>query len=119
MPKPHRTSQPTESGDSDNMVTMTECKQMLAQQEEVFQKLIAKTEENYKSFIESHMVVTNKRIGEFIAKTVQKLEEVKTSLEFTQSHVDELRSKTNVDDVASSMKQIEEQVDFLENQSRC
>jgi len=119
-PKKH---QSTAHCDEDVFITVAEHKQLMESQEKKFQELIALQEKNFKGFLDSYMIATNKRLDDYMRETTVKITELKTSVEFSQQEVDTLQSaikstKTTVAKSAADIQFNKEGIDYLENQSR-
>lgn len=93
------------SCEDESVVTMAMVTQLLEQQKEVYKEMLNLQQENFKGFIQVMIDGTNKRLDGVI-KDVQ---ELKTSLEFTQNKVEE---------ETSGHKEIEAKIKSFESQNR-
>ena len=102
----------------------------LARQEEVFVKQMAVQQTAFQACLQSFLETTNKRFDDVVRETAKDAEELKASLQFTQNEVDNIKKsllkKSDVLDevvkrieiVASVQHEIENGIDYLENQTR-
>lgn len=111
----------------DESVSMEVLRDMLEQQKQFYVEMINKQESNFLSFTKMILDTVNTRI-DGVMKDVQ---ELKTSLQFSQGQIDDLRGMERKMDsfevhlqqlssqcTNSDISDIVTQVDFLENQSR-
>ena len=102
----------------------------LAKQEEKFQKLLTLQADTYKQCLQCFVDNTNSRIDKFVKETTKEICEIKSSLEYTQKEVDDIKTAaqttasnaslvaTRVEKAQQAMKELTQDVDYLENQSR-
>ena len=98
----------------------------LQKQESTLNKMLQIQRESFQSALTAFAESTNHRIDTFIKEMTEKITVVKFSLEYTQGDVDnnkyELRKQgketCKIEPVEECLKKIDEQVDYLENQSR-
>ena len=102
----------------------------LSRQAETFEKLLHVQTEAFKQCLQCYMESTNTRMDSFIKEVTKDLCDIKSSLEFTQKDVAELKAtQTTTESVTSNVEQdlaevkketdkLSELVDYLENQSR-
>lgn len=114
----------------EDYVTKEQLTDKLENQEKLFKDLINLQEKNYRSFLDSFMKSTNDRVDKFMIGTAKELESLKNSLEYTQKDTHEIQkqlaeSKSDLADLhaiaethKSQIKQLFDQTDYLENQSR-
>ncbi|XP_035686738.1 uncharacterized protein LOC118422958 [Branchiostoma floridae] len=110
---------------------MSTIKDLLEQQQAKYEDLLQRQQSIFQSFIESVMTSTNNRFDNL----VREVQELKSSLQFSQHEVDTLKTKLNeanseitnlkatIDDQAKNPKSLqmpdmEKKMDYLENQSR-
>ena len=117
-PKKPQQNQSANNDDVQQWITIDECNRLLAQQRDTFKEMMDRQEKNFKTFLESFMTTTNTRIDDFITKTSVEMADVKHSLEFSQNEIDELKTNSQRADADSRLNTIEDQCDYLENQSR-
>ena len=124
----------SQSEDPNNYITRDEVDKLLQTQEKHFMDLLKVQEDSFKSCLQAIMDSTNKRLDDFIVSTTTKLQSAKESLEFTQNKTDTdhkdmitklswLKERSNSHDkitntVSVDMKQVQKDLDYLENQSR-
>lgn len=114
------------SCEDESAVTMAMVTQLLEQQKEVYKEMLNLQQENFKGFIQVMIDGTNKRLDGVI-KDVQ---ELKTSLEFTQNKMEEETSghkeieakiKSFESDIMKSKQDIDElltKLDYIDNQHK-
>ena len=96
----------------------------------MFKKILETQQEAFRSFMQTYMDCTNKRIDNFIQETTRSITELKSSLEFSQAEILDMKTKQNLDSVqlkkmsedlnlaTVGLKKLEDSCDYLENQSR-
>lgn len=109
----------------------------LAQQEQLYDKLIKQQSDNFKSFLESFMSSSMKRIDDININITKDMQSVKSSLTYTQNELDDLKQELkqltnqndrnvaaapempqNIKDIETSLTKLSGMVDSLENHSR-
>ena len=102
----------------------------LTKQAETFEKLLTVQAETYKQCLQCFIDNTNSRIDKFVKDTTKELCEIKSSLEYTQREVDEIKStvKTSTSNATTVTNRLEkaqqdiidltQETDYLESQSR-
>lgn len=114
------------SVDLGNTVNSDHLQLILDQQAEKYDSLLELQAKNFKSFLESFMQATNKRIDTFMLDINTSIIDLKNSLEFTQSEYTETKrqlqsldsSHTELHKLETKFTNIEDSLDYLENQSR-
>lgn len=116
----------TSSCEDDPAVTMTVLSQLLEQQREFYKEMLLQQQENFKCFIQLIMDGTNKRLD----GVIRDVQELKTSLEFTQDKLEEMRMghkdmetkiKSFENNIMGSKLEMDEmfaKLDYIENQCR-
>ena len=112
-------------GDED-FITTAQVRDLLEQQKSFYKDLLQQQEGTYKGFVQMLMDSFNKRLdGVF-----KELCDIKSSLQYTQKDVDDLKSLTDnlsiqckelnddIKSASSSLNNMDGKVDYLENQSR-
>lgn len=119
---PKGSKQPSED---DTAVTMGVLTQMMDQQREFYKEML-KQQDNFKSFVQIIMDGNAKRLD----GVIRDVQELKTSLQFTQGIMDEMKAKKNDIDIkirsfessiSKSKQELEdlfEKLDHIENQLR-
>lgn len=130
MPKPPRAeakqhAEP-EPAAEEECVSLSRVTELLEQQKDMFKEILQQQQENFKCFIKIIMETTDTRL-DGITRDIQ---ELKTSLEFTQGDVDKLKEEkakltersstlqTDVYKVCDSLLTITDKMEYLEGQSR-
>lgn len=114
------------SPEDDGFVTMSMLTQLLDQQKEFYKDMLQQQQENFKSFIQIIMDGNTKRLD----GVIREVQELKTSLQFTQGMMDELKASNQVIDsriktfestmeiIRQEMDAVSNKLDYMENQSR-
>ena len=117
---PKRSSQRGKKGANDeDFVTWEVLQEALGQQKSFYEQMLDRVESSYKSFTKIVIDSANTRIDGL----VREVQDLRTSLQFSQKEVDELKL-TKLQTVDTSQKQVVPQsdllakVDYLDNQSR-
>lgn len=120
---PKGSKQPSED---DTVVTMGVLTHMMDQQREFYKEMLKQQQDNFKSFIQIIMDGNAKRLD----GVIRDVQELKTSLQFTQGIMDEMKAKKNDIDIKirsfessilKSKQELEdlfEKLDHIENQLR-
>ena len=102
----------------------------LSKQEAMFTKIIETQQQTLRGFLQTYMETVDKRMDKFIQDTTRNICELKSSLEFSQGEIDQLKNnqKENtvkidsvviqLDNIVADLKKIENNCDYIENQSR-
>lgn len=116
----------TAPSEDDSVVTMSVLSQLMDQQREFYREMLHQQQDNFKSFVQLVVDGTNKRLD----GVIRDVQDIKTSLEFTQHKVDGLM--TGYKDVEIKIKQFEKDIvkskeeldgffvklDYVENQMK-
>lgn len=117
---------PPKTRSDEEYITLAQVNDLLQMQKEVFTGLLQQQQDNFKSFVQIIMDSTNARFDLLI----KELQDIKTSLQFTQKDVDELKAdavkhKKEVDMREQKVVKIDEslalfaaKLDYLEGQSK-
>lgn len=89
---PKGSKQPSED---DTVVTMGVLTHMMDQQREFYKEMLKQQQDNFKSFIQIIMDGNAKRLD----GVIRDVQELKTSLQFTQGIMDEMKVKKNDIDI--------------------
>ncbi|CAL9681983.1 unnamed protein product [Knipowitschia caucasica] len=126
MPKPKTEAKQLVDLAEEEYVSLSRVSELMDQQKEMFKELLQQQQENFKGFIKIIVETTNTRL-DVITKDIQ---ELKTSLHFTQGEVDCLKqeklkltehTKSIQNDfyrVCETMPTINDKMEYLEGQSR-
>lgn len=92
------------------------------------EKLLKIQKDAYQACLQSAVAEINRRVDSFMRETTTALTELRVSLQYTQTQVEEIKekqSKENIDDLSKKMiefeemiKKVEHAIDYQENQSR-
>ena len=116
-----------ESKPDEEYVSLTQVTELLQQQKDMFLALQQQQQENFKGFVQI-IVDSSKSRMDAITKDLQ---EIKTSLQFTQKEVDELKDNINkqagrcntmqsdIFKVCDSLLTITDKMEYLEGQTTC
>lgn len=86
--------------EDESFVTMTVLTIMLEQQKEFYKVLLSQQQEHFKCFIQVFMDGTNKRLD----GVIRNVQDLKTSLEFTQEKMERKSSHTEMDAKLNSVE---------------
>lgn len=123
MPAKGRTA---EAKVDDDYVTATQVTELLKQQKEMFSALLQQQQDTFKGFVNIIMETTNSRLDVL----TRELHDIKTSLQFTQKDVDDIKTEkakqmercnslqSDVFKLCESMLTITGKMEYLEGQSR-
>lgn len=112
--------------DSDQSVSMAQVQELLEQQKVFYKELLQQQESNFKAFVCTILDTSSKRIGELL----KDLQDLRTSLQFTQKEVDELKTtckgtqsicksqESDIERLAESMLILDAKSDSLDSQAR-
>lgn len=116
----------TDGRQDEDYVSLTQVRELLSQQKEMYMELLQQQQENFKGFVKIIVDSTNTRMDAM----TRDLQDIKTSLQFTQKDVDDIkvesakhkdRSDTLQSDifkVCEGMMSISDKMEYLEGQSR-
>lgn len=112
--------------DNDQTVSMAQVHELLEQQKVFYKELLQQQESSFRACVNAIMDTANKRIDDLL----RDLMEVRTSLQFTQKEVDDLKmtnkglqssmkgQETDIVKLAESMLTLDTKTDFLDNHAR-
>ena len=102
----------------------------LATQQATFQQVVDAQSNAFHICLQTFMDATNKRFDNYINETTITITELKTSLQFTQIQLQEIKQTTDFDrkqhtdtekkmnKIENELRRIDDNVDYMENQSR-
>ena len=102
----------------------------LAVQQQTFQAVLDNQLKTFQACLQACMETQNKRLDTFVRQTVTDIAEIKTSLQYTQNELHDIKQKTTgygdqhvaadkmMMKLAADYKRLDDAVDYLENQSR-
>lgn len=110
----------------DDLVSLAQVKELLQQQKDMFIALLQQQQENFRGFVKMIIDSTNSRLDS-ITREVQ---EVKTSIQFTQKEVDDIKTNLSTQSVScnsmqadiiqncDSLSAVTDKMEYTEAQSR-
>lgn len=126
MPARRKGAEVREESPEEDLVSLSQVKELLEQQKEMFKALLLQQQETFQGFVKVIMDSTNSRL-DAVHKEVQ---EIKTSLQFTQQEVDDIKSQNVAQSVrcssvqadnkkiCDSLSAVTDKVEYTEGQSR-
>lgn len=96
----HQADQRDDKSEED-LVSLVQVKELLQQQKDMFNALLQQQQENFKGFVQIIMDSTNSRLDAFI----REVQEIKTSIQFTQKEVDDIKAQNKTQSECSDSMQ--------------
>lgn len=96
----------------------------------IFKKMMETQDESFQARLQSFMEAPNKRVDDRVRETAKEVADLRASLQYTQKEVDQIKNAISehsehlsnttrdVEMVTAAQHEIEDGIDYLENQSR-
>ena len=128
LEKPAATTMPPrkQTENTEEAVSMAQVRELLEQQKDFYKALLEQQEKSFKSCVEIMVDSSNKKVGELMSQVL----DLRASLEFTQKEFQDFKdhcktwekaykeTKNNVESVSKSLIPLNENLDYMESQSR-
>ncbi|KAJ8016243.1 hypothetical protein DPEC_G00005180 [Dallia pectoralis] len=123
---PPKKDQSSNQSNGEELVTLSQLKDLMGQQRDLFMQLLQQQESNFKSVVELIVNNVNTRIDKLIMET----QELRSSLQFSQKDIDDLMKKNDKTEsertiacaetkiMQGQLAEMTEKADYLEGQTR-